>query len=256
MARRGQTKKESVPPTMSPHQAIPLIERQIERLGSVANLPFNDPGVDAWESTTVNILNAVYGLPDGDMHPNTSELKYADSGEPMYINMSDGQIQRHHVLRQAKRKALLEAYLEQLKDLAPPAAATSPGQYRLHPEIERVSGQLYRDGHYKQAALEAYIRVIEEVKTKSGLDLDGDSLMNHAFGCEGRTPVVQFNSLQTDAERDEQKGLMFLYKGVVGLRNLKAHSNRLFNDPGRGHEYLSLSSLLLRLLEIAIANRP
>jgi len=52
--------------------------------------------------------------------------------------------------------------------------------------------------------------------------------------------VIQFNSLQTDAERDEQKGLMFLYKGIVGLRNSKAHSNRLFNDPNRAHEYLGL----------------
>jgi hypothetical protein len=40
--------------------------------------------------------------------------------------------------------------------------------------------------------------------------------MNHAFGIEGRTPVIQFNSLQTDAEREEQRGLMFLYKGIVG----------------------------------------
>jgi len=67
--------------------------------------------------------------------------------------------------------------------------------------------------------------------------------------------VIQFNSLQTDAERDEQKGLMFLYKGIVGLRNSKAHSNRLFNDPSRAHEYLALASLLMRLLEIATVNR-
>ena len=67
--------------------------------------------------------------------------------------------------------------------------------------------------------------------------------------------MIQFNSLQTDAERDEQKGLMFLYKGIVGLRNSKAHSNRLFNDPNRAHEYLALASLLMRLLEIATVNR-
>jgi hypothetical protein len=38
------------------------------------------------------------------------------------------------------------------------------------------------------------------------------------------------------------------------LRNSKAHSNRLFNDPARGHEYLALASLLMRLLEIAQVN--
>ena len=47
---------------------------------------------------------------------------------------------------------------------------------------------------------------------------------------------------------------MFLFKGIVGLRNSKAHSNTLFNDPSRAHEYLALASLLLRLLEIAAVN--
>jgi uncharacterized protein (TIGR02391 family) len=133
---------------------------------------------------------------------------------------------------------------------------TPPELYRLHSEIERVSGGLYRDGHFKQAALEAYIRVIDEVKTKSALGIDGDPLMNRAFGCEKQTPVIQFNSLQSDAERDEQRGIMYLFKGIIALRNSKAHSNTLFNDPSRAHEYLALASLLLRLLEIATVNRP
>jgi hypothetical protein len=33
----------------------------------------------------------------------------------------------------------------------------------------------------------------------------GDSLMNRAFGSDKQTPVIQFNSLQSDPERDEQK---------------------------------------------------
>jgi uncharacterized protein (TIGR02391 family) len=142
----------------------------------------------------------------------------------------------------------LESIIQQLELLAPPAAQVAPGQYRFHPEIERVSGELLRDGHYKQAAFEAYVRVIDEVKMRSGLTGDGDPLMNRAFGFENQAPVIQFNNLQTDAERDEQKG-------IVGLRNSKAHSNRLFNDPSRAHEYLALASVLMRLLEIATINR-
>lgn len=256
MAKRKQSRKESVPPTMPPHQAVLLIRRQIERLDDIMKLPYNHPEVDAWESTTANILNAVYGLPNGELHPNTSEVNYAQSGEPLSMNMSAAELQRDHGLKQLKRKALLEAYLEQLQVLAPPGAAAAPDEYRVHPEIEKVSGQLYRDGHYKSAALEAYIRVIAEVRGRSGLDEDGDRLMNRAFGCENQTPVIQFNSLQTTEERDEQKGLMFLYKGIVGLRNSKAHSNRLFNDPQRAHEYLAVASLLMRLLEIGQSNRP
>ena len=149
------------------------------------------------------------------------------------------------------KKAILEASIDQLEVLAPPIAQVAPGQYQFHPEIESVSGHLFRDGHYKQAALEAYIRVIDEVKQRSSLPLDGDSLMNQAFGCTNRTPVLRVNSLVTDWERDEQNGFMFLFKGIVSLRNTKAHSNRLFNDPHRAHEYLAMASLMMRILELA-----
>lgn len=253
MARRSQA--QSIPPTMQPHQAITLLRRQLERLEDTLRLSWNDPAVDGWVSTTMNILDAVYGKPNGELHPNTHAFKFA-SGGPVYLSMTDSEVQEHYVRKQQKRKALLDAYIEQLRDLAPPAAATATDQYRFHAEIERVSGQLYRDRHYKQAALEAYIRVIEEVRNRSGLALDGDGLMNHAFGFEGRTPVIQFNSLQTESEKDEQKGFMFLFKGIVGLRNSKAHSNRLFDDPYRAHDYLALASVLMRVLEIATINRP
>jgi uncharacterized protein (TIGR02391 family) len=130
-----------------------------------------------------------------------------------------------------RKRGVLSACIEQLEILAPPIAWVAADQYQFHAEIERVSGHLFRDGHYKQAALEAYIRVIEEVQRRSGLDLDGDNLMNEAFGCAGgRVPVLKLNALSHPSEIDEQQGFMFLFKGVVGLRNPKAHSNKLFSD--------------------------
>ena len=241
-----------MPPAMSPQQAIPLLKRQIERLQQIRSLHFKDPKIEAWESTTKNILNAVYGQPNGDMHQNTEDFMYARGGVSLHTNMSDGEVQREHEGRQEQRKHLLEAYVEQLQDLAPPVAGVAGSDYQLHPEIEQVSGALFRDGHYKQAALEAYIRVIERVKELSGLFEDGDRLMNRAFGCENQDPIIKFNSLATEAERDEQRGIMYLFKGIVSLRNSKAHSNRLFNDPFRAHEYLALASLLIRLLEVRV----
>ena len=254
-------RQETIPPTLSPYQAIPLLQRQIDRLeNQIIPLQDNHPDVEAWESTTRDILNQAFGQPNGEMHSKTQDFVYARSGLPSRIVPYGGRpdprgIRQRYVTKQEKRKALLKAFIEQLQDLAPPTAATAPDQYVFHSEIELVSGQLYRDGHYKHAALEAYVRVINEVKTVSGIEDDGDSLMNKAFGCDKQTPVIQFNSLVTDAERDEQRGLLYLFKGIVGLRNSKAHSNRLFNDPLRAHEYLALASLLMRLLEIAQVNR-
>jgi|GEM_PF-1768081 len=254
MAARKTQQKESIPPTLSHHQAIPLLRRQAERADDVIGMRFNDPQVDVWENSTLNILNQTFGQPNGELHHNTREFTHARGGVSLHVNMSDGEIQREHVGKTKLRKALLLGFIEQLQDLAPPSATTAPEHYSFHSEIQRTSEQLFRDGHYKQAALEAYIRVIEQVKVTSGLLEDGDSLMNKAFGIEKQSPMIQFNSLSTEAERDEQRGIMYLFKGIVGLRNSKAHSNRLFNDPSRAHEYLALTSLLMRLLELAQVN--
>jgi hypothetical protein len=88
----------------------------------------------------------------------------------------------------ATRRAILEACIDQLEILAPPIAQVAPGQYLFHSEIERAGGHLFRDGHYKHAALEAYIRVIEEVKQRSGLALDGDNLMNRRLVVQVERP--------------------------------------------------------------------
>ena len=248
-----RSSKESTPPILTPAQAIPLLQRQRDRADTVAEAKYDDPLGDVWVNSTENILNQAFGKPDGEWHHNTRDFIHAD-GLPMYINSPDSYIQKSHEARTARRKALLEGFIEQLRDLAPPGATTALDQYKFHSEIERVSGELFRAGHYKSAALEAYIRVIEQVKVISRVPEDGDSLMNRVFACDKQTPVIQFNGLSTDAEKDEQRGFLFLFKGIVGLRNSKAHSNALFNDPLRGHDYLALASLLMRVLEIAKVN--
>ncbi|HAG97728.1 MAG TPA: hypothetical protein DCL75_02420 [Ktedonobacter sp.] len=43
--------------------------------------------------------------------------------------------------------------------------------------------------------------------------------------------------------------MMYLFKGIVGIRNKKAHANVILNDQMRATEYLSLASLLMRLLD-------
>ena len=243
----------SQPPTYTPMQTLTLIQRQIERCSALEDLPYDDPKIDGWVSTTLNILEGAFGKPNGSDDRRTHEFKTAFGG-PMRFNMGLDELQQGFLTKLANRKALLAAFLEQLNDSIPPAIATGVDQYRFHTAIEEVSGALLRDGHYKQAALEAYIRVIDEVKRRVAVpELDGERLMNRAFGSENQTPLLKLNSLQTDSERDEQKGIFLLFKGVVSLRNSKAHSNQLFDSPMRAHEYLALASLLMRLLEIAQA---
>jgi uncharacterized protein (TIGR02391 family) len=249
---------ESVPPTLTPLRAVELLRTQIKDVDRIGALRRDDPEVQKWSDTTGGILHGAFGKPNGE--PAEMTTKFIHAGPSLAIRpagyggrggTSDSVLQDNFRKRILAKKAVLESCIQQLEILAPPTATVAVGQYQFHAEIERVSGALFRDGHFKQAAFEAYIRVIEEVKHRSGLPLDGDPLMNQAFGCDNRTPVLKFNSLSTDAERDEQKGFMFLFKGIVGLRNAKAHSNRLFDDPARAHDYLALASLLMRVLELA-----
>src|SRR5437762_11290328 len=58
---------------------------------------------------------------------------------------------KSHEVQTERRKALLDGFIEQLQDLAPPSAITAQDQYKFHSEIERVSGELFRAGHYKRS---------------------------------------------------------------------------------------------------------
>src|SRR5260370_8205942 len=125
MVRRTQPKKQSVPPTLSSQRAIELLRQPLTRVHVVENLPYGNPEIIKWENTTTNIVDAAFGKPDGEMHPNTSEFTYCDSGEPSYSNMEEHEIQRHHQLRIRRRKSLLESFIEQLELLSPVAVPSA-----------------------------------------------------------------------------------------------------------------------------------
>jgi uncharacterized protein (TIGR02391 family) len=132
-------------------------------------------------------------------------------------------------------------------------------RYDFHPRIKKVSFNQFQDGYFKEAIQNALVEVIDQVKIRANhpkverngrsYDLDGDDLMNHVFGCDNQTPLIRFNELKDSLDRAEQRGLMNLFKGTVGIRDKKAHLNYVQNDPLKTVEYLSLASLLLRLLD-------
>jgi uncharacterized protein (TIGR02391 family) len=242
MAKRSDSKSHSSP-TLPAARAVALLREKLASFDRVSKLPTSSPEISKWQNTTLAILKASFGEP----HRMVDNF-YLPTG-PISTGMPDSFFEEMARENMQHMKTIVESSIEQLEVLGP---ALPIADYQFHPEIERVSGDLFRGNHYKQAALEAYIRVIEEVKQRSGLNLDGDNLMNQAFSFDtNRAPILRFNAMNSDAERDEQRGFMFLFKGIVQHRNYKAHSNRLFDDPSRAHEYLALASLLMRMLEIS-----
>jgi len=142
--------------------------------------------------------------------------------------------------------------------------ASGPGKrtelfvrYDFHPRIKEVAYSQFENNDFKGSILNAFIEVVDQVKIKTGRpkdkngkDLDGDDLINQTFGCDGgQVPRIKFNPLNDSLDRAEQRGLMYLFKGVVGVRDKKAHLNFVQKDPLKTIEYLSLASLLLRLLD-------
>lgn len=91
------------------------------------------------------------------------------------------------------------------------------------------------------AMFEASKGLFERIRQKSGLLLDGNKLIDQAFG--GQLPRLALNSLQTRTEQDEQQGYMFLLKGCASAcRNPLAHEPRVL---WAGNDEDALDSLVL-----------
>lgn len=121
----------------------------------------------------------------------------------------------------------------------------------LHSVIAKVSNDLYKNGHYADAVEAAAKRLVNYVKEKSIIkDKDGSSLMQHVFS--PNNPILKFNSLQTQSDKDEQQGYMHLFTGaVMGIRNPRAHEN-IVDDPEEALEYIAFISLLAKRLDKTI----
>jgi uncharacterized protein (TIGR02391 family) len=231
---------------------VVLLQEQIERAEALKLLSSFGPHYRIWCDTTAEILQSNF--------TNRYEKSFNEIIHPtMYViaqSSEELRTQLEHRLDESIQ--LLQAIIAESHRFQNNAtidiSRTLPlVAYDWHREIKEVSLTFYEHKHYAQAVEEAFKRVIQEVKEiykrKTGQDADGESLMNRAFGCTGQIPIIAFNQLANREDRDEQTGMMNLFKGIVGIRNKKAHTNVILDDPIRAIEYLSLASLLMRLLD-------
>jgi len=119
----------------------------------------------------------------------------------------------------------------------------------FHVQIADACRKLYVDGHARSAILEGCLVVNQRVREMTGRTEDGDDLMGLVFN--DKNPLLTFNANTTETEKSEQRGLMYLFKGMVAaLRNPNAHELRAHADE-YALECLSLISLLSRYLDDA-----
>jgi len=95
-----------------------------------------------------------------------------------------------------------------------------------HPEILKYCRAELLEENYFHAVLEAVKGVAERLRAMSGLGSDGADLVSQAFST--KAPIIALNSLTTETELSEQKGIANLLIGVFGaIRNPTAHAPKI-----------------------------
>lgn len=80
----------------------------------------------------------------------------------------------------------------------------------------------YEAENYTGAILDSIFRLTETIRNKTGLEGDGASLIGQAFG--GDNPRIKLNKLQTDSEKDVQRGIQEILRGIyTAVRNPRSH---------------------------------
>lgn len=254
------------PANLSPDQmrsAIKSIDRRIgelEQFEPNAITGRNDPKILSLEQKLDDLVTGIF--PPGTIEHDRYHF-YAtslDRAAPNYFEDTP----LHEVvagLREGKASSL--ATLTTIKGLFEEKlgdddqASTEEGKIlrayqglNLHPEIERAASALYVDGHYSNAIENAVKALNAFVRLRSGVDdKDGTHLMELVFNPSN--PVLKFNPLADDSDKNEQRGFMMMMSGAVaGLRNPRAHTI-IKDDPERTLEFVAYVSLLAKLVDQA-----
>lgn len=143
-----------------------------------------------------------------------------------------------------------------VKSLYQKTSNSDPLWYGINPVIKDVAKSRFDSGHRADAVEAAFkeinSRIKEFVRQRTGEELDGASLMNHAFSPS--KPIIVLDDLETEDGRSIQQGFMQMFAGsMIGVRNPKAHAN-IEIEKEEAISWLHLASNLLNKFENATKN--
>lgn len=217
---------------------------------------YDDQRVDNAESAIDRTILEVFGANS----PEYRRHNHHRIGPPMYASGMDFQAEFAKAVPRTITllEGLIHALEEKRADLGHDATTRVRAAFQgldLHPRVAAVCADLYRDGHYRNAVLDASVALVNFVKEKSRRhDLDGAPLMRTVFS--RNSPILAFNDLSDQTDQDEQEGMMHLFEGaVLALRNPRAHT-LLDDSPELALEYIALLSMLAKRLEEATRRSP
>ncbi|MBY0123613.1 TIGR02391 family protein [Bacillus sp. S/N-304-OC-R1] len=92
----------------------------------------------------------------------------------------------------------------------------------IEQELWEIIEKNYENENYSGAILDAMHLLADTIRNKTGLEGDGSSLIGQAFG--GENPKIQLNKLQTESEKNIQKGMQDILRGLyTAIRNPRSH---------------------------------
>ncbi|MCM1439946.1 MAG: TIGR02391 family protein [Roseburia sp.] len=128
----------------------------------------------------------------------------------------------------------------------------------MHHKIEKASKQLYLDGHYSNAAEDAFIEINARVKKLyARLEPnkpipDGRDLMNKVFA-DGEKAMIEVCDRTNETGKNIHDGTRFLLAGAMAaLRNPKAHSNDVVICQNECIRRLMFASMLMFKIDEAV----
>lgn len=119
----------------------------------------------------------------------------------------------------------------------------------IHSEVLKYCRSELMHDNYFHAVFEASKGLAQRIRDLSGIDGDGEKLVNAVFSVEHA--VLALNTLRTETERSEHKGFAQLLKGCfAAVRNPLAHEPKLlWQGEEDAADYFTLISLLHRKLD-------
>src|SRR5690242_14892364 len=226
MSKRATEPAAPKRPANLPSRAIPEAVRKLENRR--ADFQQADPASheSLWD-LAVSLCNKLAATVAEVFGPETLEadrLRVVPSSFTVNVAFGDGPSRSEEVraFESGRRTAItrIEAELAILRDRIEEGDGNSTTStlrayqgLELHSVIQDAAGELFRNGHYANAIEDAVKALNGWVRLRSGLELDGTTLMERAFG--PNNPVLRFNDLADDSDRSEQKGVMQLFSGAV-----------------------------------------
>lgn len=127
----------------------------------------------------------------------------------------------------------------------------------IHPRISKASKALYLDGHYANAAMDAFVEINERVKGLFQILYpndkvpDGDAAMTTVFSTNA--PLVKFGDVSSETGKNIQKGFMQMLAGAMSaLRNPKAHANITISADDAMRRLMLASMLMFKIDEAVV----